>query len=74
MSYIHVGDRLVCTDDLTPEQKSYVGAVLKAEYLNAMFSGRAVFSPEGLPDAETVFPKEMDDADRGEAKGDNPGA
>jgi len=58
VSYIHVGDKLVCTDDLTPEQKTYVATVLKTKYLNALFAGRAVFEPKDpLPTAKDVFPE-----------------
>lgn len=57
VSYVHVGDKLVCTKDLTPEQKSYVGAMLQVEMLNAAFRGKAVFTAD-LPPVEQVFPKE----------------
>ena len=56
VSYVHIGDRLVCTDDLNPLQKDYIGTVLKTTYLNELFAGRAVFEPvEQLPSRENVF-------------------
>ena len=56
VSYIHVGDKLVCTDDLTPKQKNYVGARLQVEFLNAAYRGEAVFHAD-LPPVETIFPR-----------------
>lgn len=55
VSYVHVGDRLVCTDDLTQEQKNYVGAMLQVEMLNAAYRGKAEFTAN-LPPLEQVFP------------------
>ncbi|MBD5154318.1 MAG: hypothetical protein HDT15_04385 [Oscillibacter sp.] len=45
VSYVHVGDKLVCTDDLTPEQKVRLGTWLKTTYLNNLYRGQAVFKP-----------------------------
>lgn len=56
VSYIHVGNKLVCTDDLTPQQKYYVGTLLKQQILNAFYQGKAEFGlPEGFPTREEVF-------------------
>ncbi len=58
ISYIHVGDRLVSTDDLSEQQKQYVATILKQGYLNALFRGKAVFNiPDDMPAAEDVFPE-----------------
>ncbi|HHU05966.1 MAG TPA: hypothetical protein GXZ65_05750 [Clostridiales bacterium] len=57
VSYIRAGERLICTDELTPEQKAYVATALKTKYLNALFAGSAVFCPkEPLPPAAELFP------------------
>ena len=48
-SYVHVGEKLVNTKDLTEEQKKQLGTWLKSTYLNALFCGKAVFRPEGTP-------------------------
>jgi hypothetical protein len=48
----------VCTDDLTPEQKEYVGTRLRIELLNAFYRGQAEFSAD-LPPVEQIFPKEQ---------------
>lgn len=45
------------TDEMTPEQRSYVGACLRTKMLNAVYGGQAVFYAEGLPPVETVFPQ-----------------
>lgn len=54
ISYVHKGGELVCTDDLTPEEKTKVGTWLKSTYLNSLFQGQAVFYPEGqrLPELQ----------------------
>lgn len=45
VSYVHVGDKLVNTQDLDSEQKKQLGTWLKTTYLNALFQGQAVFQP-----------------------------
>lgn len=45
VSYVHVGDKLVNTQDLTDEQKVQLGTWLKTTYLNHLFQGEAVFYP-----------------------------
>ena len=47
VSYVHVGDRLVSTDELTKEQKAKLGTELKVGYLNGLFRGQAEFYPAG---------------------------
>ena len=58
ISYIHVNTKNgivdVCTDDLNAEQKSYVGALLKKTYLNALFAGKATVDVD-LPPVDEVF-------------------
>ena len=43
VSYVHVGGRLVNTEDLTAEQKKELGTWLRVTYLNALFAGKAKF-------------------------------
>ena len=43
VSYVHVGDRLVCTDELTQEQRVRLATKLKVEWMNAMSRGQAEF-------------------------------
>ena len=45
VSYVHVGDKLVCTDDLDAERKTQLGNWLKTTYLNELFRGQAIFHP-----------------------------
>lgn len=45
ISYVHVGDELVEFGQLTPEQKQRAATILKTNYLNALFAGKAVFFP-----------------------------
>lgn len=56
VSYVHVGDRLVSTDDLTAEQRNYLGARLQLGMLNAAYRGRAEFTAD-LPPLERIFPR-----------------
>ena len=42
-SFVHVGDRLVSTEDLNAEQKARVATWLKTTYLNELFKGKAEF-------------------------------
>lgn len=42
-SFVHIGDRLVNTDDLSDEQKDELAAHLKVTYLNELFRGIAEF-------------------------------
>ncbi len=55
-SCIHMGNKLVDTDALSPRQRTYVATKLKQAYLNELFAGRAEFFPAGpLPPVEEVF-------------------
>lgn len=47
VSYVHVGDQLVETSQLTPEQKQQLGTWIKTSILNEMFRGQATFFPAG---------------------------
>lgn len=42
-SFVHVGDKLVNTDDLNDEQRRRLATWLKITYLNALFRGKAEF-------------------------------
>ena len=44
-SYVHVGDQLVNTEDLNPEQKRQLATWIKCTYLNALYEGKAKFWP-----------------------------
>lgn len=41
VSYVHVGDKLVNTDDLNDEQRRKLAKWLKTTYLNTLFAGKA---------------------------------
>ena len=43
-SYVHVGDQLVNTDDLTYEQKVQLAWWIKLTYCQELYRGKAVFS------------------------------
>lgn len=45
VSYVHVGDQLVNTEDLDPERKRQLATWLKCTYLNTLFEGKARFYP-----------------------------
>lgn len=49
-SYVQVGDELVETSKLTPEQKRILGTWLKTTYLNNLFAGQVVFRPADQQD------------------------
>lgn len=57
-AFVHVGERLVNVDDLTPQQRDYIGAHLRVAMLNAYYDGKATFRAEGLPSREEVFGKD----------------
>lgn len=44
-SYVHVGDKLVNTDDLNPVQKEKLGIWIKTTLLNSIYRGRYRFFP-----------------------------
>ena len=43
VSFVHIGDKLVSTDELNAEQKAQVATWLKTTYLNDLFQGKARF-------------------------------
>ena len=45
ISYVHVGDQLVNTEDLDPERKRQLATWIKCTYLNALYEGKAKFYP-----------------------------
>ena len=45
VSYVHVGDQLVNTKDLDPEQRQRLATWIKCTYLNALYEGKAKFWP-----------------------------
>lgn len=46
VSYVHVGDRLVDTRELDPEQRRRLANWIECTGRNALFEGRAAFYPE----------------------------
>lgn len=57
ISYVHVGDQLVNTKDLNPEQKQRLATWLKCTYLNALFEGKARFYPVEEGDKGKCLPE-----------------
>ena len=47
VSYVHVGDQLVNTEDLDPERKRQLATWIKCTYLNTLYAGKAKFYPTG---------------------------
>lgn len=47
ISYVRVGEDLVETSQLSPENKQRLATWLKTTYLNNLYAGRAVFRPAG---------------------------
>lgn len=47
VSYVHVGEQLVNTEDLDPERKRQLATWIKCTYLNALYEGKAKFRPVG---------------------------
>jgi len=45
VSYVHVGDQLVNTEDLDAEQKRRLATWIKCTYLNTLYQGKAKFYP-----------------------------
>ena len=43
VSFVHIGDELVNTDDLDDEQRRRLATWLKTTYLNTLFQGKAEF-------------------------------
>ncbi len=43
VSFVHIGDELVNTDDLNDEQRRRLATWLKTTYLNTLFQGRVEF-------------------------------
>lgn len=43
VSFVHIGDELVNTDDLDDDQRHKLAAWLKTTYLNTLFRGKAEF-------------------------------
>ena len=42
-SFVHIGDKLVNTDDLDDDQRRRLATWLKTTYLNTLFQGKAEF-------------------------------
>ncbi len=59
VSYVHVGDQLVNTEDLDPERKRQLATWLKCTYLNALFEGKARFYPVEDHDKEKCLPEKQ---------------
>lgn len=60
VSYVHVGNELVNTDDLSPERKRELATWLTCTYMNQLFAGKARFypasnAPECPAEAERIY-------------------
>ena len=51
VSFVHIGDQLVNTDDLNDEQRRRLATWLKTTYLNTLFRGKAEFFENNGEDA-----------------------
>lgn len=60
VSYVHVGDRLVNTDDLDPERKRQLATWIKCTYLNALYAGKAKFYPVEEGDKGKCLPEKRE--------------
>ncbi len=47
VSFVHIGDELVSTDELDDEQRRKLATWLKTTYLNTLFQGKAEFFESG---------------------------
>lgn len=47
MSYVHVGEALVNTEELTEQQRRRLGTALKKRWMNELFRGQAEFYTRG---------------------------
>lgn len=45
VSYVHVGEQLVNTEELDPEQRQQLATWIKCTYLNTLYEGKAKFYP-----------------------------
>lgn len=45
VSYVHVGDQLVNTEELDPERRQQLATWIKCTYLNTLYEGKAKFYP-----------------------------
>ena len=45
VSYIHVGDKLVCTDDLDADMKKRLGTWINLKWYSEIYRGKARFWP-----------------------------
>lgn len=45
VSYVHVGEQLVNTEELDPERRQQLATWIKCTYLNALYEGKAKFYP-----------------------------
>ena len=64
VSYVHVGDQLVCTDDLDPERKRQLATWIKCTYLNALYAGKAKFYPGEDGDKEKSLSEKQGEEQR----------
>ena len=47
VSFVHIGDELVNTDDLNDDKRRRLATWLKTTYLNTLFQGKAEFFESG---------------------------
>ena len=56
-SFVNIGGKYYDMDEMTPEQRNCVGALLNVQGLNGAFAGKAVFRAEGIPPLRELFPE-----------------
>ncbi len=57
VSYVHIGDKLVNTDELDDDQRRRLATWLKTTYLNTLFQGKAVFCEKEKGEGVKSFSK-----------------
>lgn len=57
IAVVQVGDKLYNLDEMTPEQKKFVGTHIRLNLLNGAYAGKAEFYAPNLPPVEEVFPE-----------------
>lgn len=55
VAYIHVGERLVCVDTLSDEQRAFLAATLNYRLFCELYRGKAEFEIPSLTPKEEIF-------------------
>lgn len=59
VAYVHVGDQLVDTRDLNPEQKKKLGDWILMTWMQNLYRGEAVFWPADQPAPEGLVGEQL---------------